>query len=611
MTNRRLRPIVPHNHSLMTTFLQLSIATVLITTPLAGHAGNWPAWRGPDGTGVSNEKDLPLKWSAGENMRWRVELPGAGNASPIVWGNRVFVPQAVKSENRRTLMCFDRADGKLLWQSGVTYTEKEPTQQANPYCSGSPVTDGDLVYVCFGSAGVYAYDFSGKEAWHRDLGKLNHMFGNSVSPVLYGNLCILNFGPDEKARIVALDKKNGEVVWQMDPPKLEESERQQGGQGGPGGRGGSGGRGGFGPGTMLSPQILSQADKNADLKLSKEEFVGLADTWFDKLDTAKAGKLTQEEFVERIGIVLPPPDGADAGPNGPRRGGGPGRFIGPGFFTAADVNKDGSLTRAELKTTFEKWFASWDTDKTGSVSEDKLREGLTAALPRPNAGGGGPGGGPGGRGMGGPPSGSWSTPLIINTGGRDELVVSSPNRLVGYDPKTGKQLWFSKGIGGTIYTTPVWGGGAVMAMSSGMGGGNAIAITPGGTGDVSESHRVWRQDRFKSGIGTGVVHEGRLYTISQDGMAGCYELKTGERVWEERLKGPGTRTSSWSSMLLADGKIYVPNQSGDVFVLRASPKFEVLGTNSVSETTNASLAACDGEVFMRTDKALWCFGKGE
>jgi hypothetical protein len=356
---------------------------------------------------------------------------------------------------------------------------------------------------------------------------------------------------------------------------------------------------------MLAPQILSQADKNADQKMSQEEFTGLADGWFDKLDTAKAGKLTQEEFVERIGTVLPPPDGAGAGANGPRRGGGPGRFVGPGFFSVADLDKDGSLTRAELKTTFEKWFAAWDTNKAGTLSEDKLRDGLTAALPRPSA----PGGGPGGRGGGGPPSGSWSTPLIIKTGGHDELVVSTPNRLVGYDPKTGKQLWFSKGIGGTIYTTPVWGGGALMAMSSGMGGGNAIAVTPGGTGDVTDSNRLWRQDRFKSGIGSGVVHEGHLYTISQDGMAGCYDIKTSERVWEERLKGPGARTSSWSSMLLADGNIYVPNQSGDVFVLRASPKFELLATNSVSESTNASLAASDGQIFMRTDKALWCFAK--
>src|SRR5205823_4454217 len=135
---------------------------------------------------------------------------------------------------------------------------------------------------------------------------------------------------------------------------------------------------------------------------------------------------------------------------GPGGGRGPGRFVGPGFFTAADTDKDGSLTRAELKGTFEKWFAEWDSEKSGSITEEKLRDGLNAALPRPNFGGGGGGrgpggpGGPGGRGGGmGGMGGSWSTPVIIKTGGHDELIMSFPNRLVAYDPKTGQQLWLS------------------------------------------------------------------------------------------------------------------------------------------------------------------------
>jgi len=80
-------------------------------------------------------------------------------------------------------------------------------------------------------------------------------------------------------------------------------------------------------------------------------------------------------------------------------------------------------------------------------------------------------------------------------------------------------------------------------------------------------------------------------------------------VWEERLKGPGTRRTSWSSILLADGRIYVPNQSGDVFAMRASPNFDVLATNSVTEPTDASLAASNGQLFMRTSKNLWCFAE--
>jgi len=210
-------------------------------------------------------------------------------------------------------------------------------------------------------------------------------------------------------------------------------------------------------------------------------------------------------------------------------------------------------------------------------------------------------------GGGGNLGGSWSTPVVVQAEGRDELIVNFPFRLAGLDPKTGKQLWSSKGLGGTIYTTPVFGEGKVIASSGGMGGGTAIAIQPGGNGDITESRRVWKLDRIKSAFGSGVIQEGHLYTISQDGIAECFELSGGKSVWQERLSGPGRQTSSWSSVLLADCKIFIPNKSGDVFVLRAAPKFEVLATNSVNESTNTSLAASEGDLFLRTDKALWCF----
>src|SRR5437867_7183695 len=88
---------------------------VTVCAAFSASAGNWPAWRGPEGPGISNEKNLPLKWSTSENVRWHVELAGPGNSSPIVWGDRVFVTQALEKESRRTLMRFDRGSGKQLW----------------------------------------------------------------------------------------------------------------------------------------------------------------------------------------------------------------------------------------------------------------------------------------------------------------------------------------------------------------------------------------------------------------------------------------------------------------------------------------------------------------
>jgi len=184
-----------------------------------------------------------------------------------------------------------------------------------------------------------------------------------------------------------------------------------------GGPGGPGGPGGFGPGMFMAPQILTQADKNGDGKLGREEFTALADAWFDKLDPDKTEKVNQESFTAKLAELLPPPQGQPGfgPPGGGPPGGGPGgfgpmRFIGSSLFTALDANKDGSIARVELKDTFGKWFGEWDAEKSGVVNEEKLRTGLSAALPRPNFGGpgggpGGPGGrrGPGGPGLGGGP----------------------------------------------------------------------------------------------------------------------------------------------------------------------------------------------------------------
>jgi outer membrane protein assembly factor BamB len=205
---------------------------VLLILPSAALADNWPAWRGPDGMGTCAETDLPLRWSRDENVRWKVKLPGPGNSTPIVWGDRIFLTQASEKTawppdpptggpavaRLRSLFCLARADGKLLWQRDVTYGEKENTHSTNPFCSASPATDGERVVVSHGSAGVYCYDFEGKELWHRDLGKCEHIWGNAASPVFAGDRVILNFGPGERTFLIAMDKKTGKDVWKVEEP---------------------------------------------------------------------------------------------------------------------------------------------------------------------------------------------------------------------------------------------------------------------------------------------------------------------------------------------------------------------------------------------------------
>jgi outer membrane protein assembly factor BamB len=200
--------------------------------------------------------------------------------------------------------------------------------------------------------------------------------------------------------------------------------------------------------------------------------------------------------------------------------------------------------------------------------------------------------------------GSWSTPVFARIDGGEQLLMSWPQRLIAFDPKKGMELWRCDGLNDLVYTSPLVDRGIIVAM--GGFGGKAIAVRAGGHGDVTESRRLWLHPKSRQRIGSGVTHDGHIYVLTDPGIAECWELETGKMVYEERLTGAGKDNTSWSSMMLSDGLLYVVNHSGDAFVLRASPHFELLATNSLHQHTEASIAVSDGDLFIRTHQALWC-----
>src|SRR5258708_26656432 len=183
-------------------------------------ADDWPAFRGPTGDGISTEKSAPTTWGKDKNIKWRVALGMPGNGSPIVSNGRVFIAGSEDKEGKtRFLRCLDRKDGKELWVKTVDFGKAMPTHDTNPHSSTTPASDGKVVVVWHSSAGLYCYDFEGKELWKRDLGEFEHRWGDGTSPVIHKDLVFLNSGPAKKKVFVAAFKlTSGETAWEKDEP---------------------------------------------------------------------------------------------------------------------------------------------------------------------------------------------------------------------------------------------------------------------------------------------------------------------------------------------------------------------------------------------------------
>jgi outer membrane protein assembly factor BamB len=199
-------------------------ALVLLAVRLPAADGDrfWPQWRGPLLTGAALHGDPPVEWTEGKNVKWKVEIPGKGSSTPVIWGDTIFVLTAVpadageRAKQRFTVLAIGRKDGKMLWQRVVREeVPHEGTHATNTWASASALTDGQLVYAFFGSRGLYALDMKGNVKWEKDLGDMTIKlgFGEASSPALHGDRLVVNWDHEGQSFIVALDKRTGKELW--------------------------------------------------------------------------------------------------------------------------------------------------------------------------------------------------------------------------------------------------------------------------------------------------------------------------------------------------------------------------------------------------------------
>ena len=417
----------------------LAIVMSLFLSPsLTLVAADWNAFRGPAGDGVSPEKKAPTKWSKTENVAWKVKLPQPGNSSPIVSKGRVFLTCAGDSEGKkRSLYCIDAKSGEQLWEKTVSYDEVMPTHETNPYCGSSPVANGEQVVAFHGSAGLYCYDFQGKELWSKKLGELRHEWGYGASPIIHKNRVILHFCPGPREFVAAFDVASGDELWRTDEP------------------------------------------------------AGGAE-----------GARTDNAYV-----------------------------------------------------------------------------------------------------------GSWSTPIIAKVDGREQILCSTTTRVNGYDPESGKLLWWCLGLrgerGDLSYSSPLVSGDLCIAFGGFQGPSYAFRL--GGMGDIT-SQRLWRTpgDNPQS-IGTGVIIKNHVYRPNAGpGTIDCLNAETGEVVWTERAGGG----NHWGSIVRVGDLLYATDQNAQTTIFKPDPqKFTLVAENKLDEHTNSTPAVAEGRIYLRTFEHLYCIGK--
>src|SRR5262252_591902 len=198
-------------------FLIILLVTVILST-FAGAEQNsgkfwWPQFRGPNSSGLGEGRP-PVHFGPDQNVLWKTPV-GAGLSSPIVWEGRIFLTEFDQANKQLATLCIDRRTGKILWRRTVAPERIEKVHAISSPAAATPATDGERVYVYFGSYGLVCYDLDGNQKWERRLPLAENPYGAVASPILAGDLLVLNHQGKE-AYLLGVDPRDGQTVWRTD-----------------------------------------------------------------------------------------------------------------------------------------------------------------------------------------------------------------------------------------------------------------------------------------------------------------------------------------------------------------------------------------------------------
>ncbi len=223
--------------TLLSIFSALFLTNVQAQAKVADFATNWPEWRGLYNSGAAPSGNTPIEFGETKNVKWKIEIPGKGHATPIIWGNQIILQTAVPTDKKGTksddggsamapnqtdlihkfmVISVDKTSGKMNWQTVVDEEmPEERTHELGSWASNSPVTDGENIYAFFGSRGLYCLDFQGKIIWKRNFGQMDIVasFGEGSSPAIYKDKIFIQWDHQGQSYLFAVNKKDGTDAW--------------------------------------------------------------------------------------------------------------------------------------------------------------------------------------------------------------------------------------------------------------------------------------------------------------------------------------------------------------------------------------------------------------
>jgi outer membrane protein assembly factor BamB len=469
-------------------FSLLAVAALSSASAAAKDAPNWPAFRGPNSSGVSLTAKPPLKIGPKENPLWKIEVPWSPS-SPTVWGDRIVL--TTFDDGKLQTRCYARRDGKRLWSriAPAEKLEEFHATEGSP-AAGSPALDGTHVVSYFGSCGLACYDMDGKELWRHVLPPvvLAGGFGSGSSPLIAGDLVIVTRDQAQNSSLLAVRLRDGKKAWETPRPDSPTS---------------------YGTPILAKHDGVDEVLVGGSLFLKGYNLKTGAERWVVR----GLPSFTCTTPVIGNGLIF-------------FAGWSPGKADSPwpswqSTLDKQDKNGDGVITIDEMDPSDRGFFKSQDVNANGKLDRD-----------------------------------DWD--------------------IIGGLMKRGENV--------------------------------LLAVKPGGSGDVTETHVAWKFERGLPYVPSPLFYDGRVYLLKDGGMISSFDANTGKPFYmQERLPAQG---SYYASPVAADGRIYLFSLNGKSTVVKAGGYVpETLSQSDFAERIAGTPALVEGNIYVRTQTKLYAFGR--